>query len=100
PLPDPKDRRESFRQLRSAFALFRAGKNAEALRGFEEILRDNPHMTAVWEVAAKAHSRLGQQAEAIAAAKQGLKTNPQSTTLALAVAEVALEAGRFRAEPH
>jgi arylsulfatase A-like enzyme/Flp pilus assembly protein TadD len=94
-LPDPKDKRETFRDLRSAFALFRAGKNAEALGEFQKIVRDNPRMTDVWDVTAKAHWRLGHQAAAIAAAKEGLKSNPRSSALALTIAEFALEAGRL-----
>ncbi|MGZ4809393.1 MAG: sulfatase-like hydrolase/transferase [Thermoanaerobaculia bacterium] len=92
-LPDPKDKRETFRALRSAFSLFRAGRNAEALREFEQILRENPGMTDVWDVAAKAHWRLGQAAEAIAAAKEGLKSNPGSAVLAMTIADFALNAG-------
>lgn len=94
-LPDPKDKRETFRNLRSAFALYRAGKNAEALDAFRAILRDNPGMTDVWDVTAKAYERLGRRDDAIAAAKEGLKTNPQSPVLMLSVAELALDAGRL-----
>jgi arylsulfatase A-like enzyme/Flp pilus assembly protein TadD len=92
-LPDPKDGRQTFRDLRAAFALFRAGRNAEALAAFQKILRDNPRMTDVWDVTAKTYWRLGRRDEAIAAAKEGLKTNPRSAVLAMAVAEFALEAG-------
>jgi tetratricopeptide (TPR) repeat protein len=94
-LPDPKDKRETFRALRSAFSLFRAGSNAEALRGFQQILRENPGMTDVWDVTAKAHWRLGHEAEAIAAAKEGLKSNPRSAVLAMTIADFALNAGRL-----
>jgi arylsulfatase A-like enzyme/tetratricopeptide (TPR) repeat protein len=94
-LPDPKDKRQTFRDLRSAFSLFRAGKNGEALVAFQQILRENPRMTDVWDVTAKAYWRLGRQDEAIAAAKQGLKTNPRSAGLAMTVADLALEAGRL-----
>jgi arylsulfatase A-like enzyme/Flp pilus assembly protein TadD len=94
-LPDPKDKQESFRALRAAFSLFRAGKNAEALAAFQQILRENPRMTDVWDVTAKAHWRLGHEAEAIAAAKEGLKSNPRSAVLAMTVADFALEAGHL-----
>jgi arylsulfatase A-like enzyme/Tfp pilus assembly protein PilF len=94
-LPDPKDKRQAFRDLRRAFSLFRSGDNAAALAAFQEILRDNPRMTDVWDVTAKAYWRLGRESEAIAAAKEGLKTNPGSPILALAVANFALDAGRI-----
>jgi arylsulfatase A-like enzyme/tetratricopeptide (TPR) repeat protein len=94
-LPDPKDERQTFRDLRAAFAQFRAGHDAEALAAFRKILRDHPGMTDVWDVTAKTYWRMGRRDEAIAAAKEGLKTNPQSSVLATAVAEFALSAGRL-----
>jgi arylsulfatase A-like enzyme/tetratricopeptide (TPR) repeat protein len=94
-LADPKDKRETFRELRGAFSLFRAGKNADALEAFRKILRENPRMTDVWDVTAKTYWRMGRQSEAIDAAKEGLKTNPQSSVLAMTVAEFALQSGRF-----
>jgi tetratricopeptide (TPR) repeat protein len=94
-LPDPKDKRQTFRDLRSAFSLFRAGDNEPALAAFLNILRENPRMTDVWDVTAKTYWRLGRESEAIEAAKQGLKSNPSSPVLALAVANFALDAGRL-----
>ncbi len=94
-LPDPKEKRQTFRDLRNAFALFRAGKNEPALAAFQTILRENPRMTDVWDVTAKTYWRLGRQNDAIDAAKQGLKTNPGSSILALTVANFALDAGRL-----
>jgi arylsulfatase A-like enzyme/Tfp pilus assembly protein PilF len=94
-LADPKDKRQTFRDLRNAFALFRAGNNEPALAAFQKILRENPRMTDVWDVTAKTYWRLGREDEAIAAAKQGLKTNPGSPILALTVANFALDAGRI-----
>jgi Tfp pilus assembly protein PilF len=100
-LPDPKEKRQTFRDLRSAFSLFRAGDNEHALTAFQTILRENPRMTDVWDVTAKTYWRLGRQDEAIDAAKQGLKTNPGSPILALTVANFALDAGRLDdAEQH
>jgi len=94
-LADPKDKVQTFRDLRGTFSLFRAGRNAEALDAFRKILRDNPGMTDLWDVTAKAYQRLGRIDEAIAAAKEGLKTNPRAPELMMSVAELALEAGRL-----
>ncbi|HEY2325498.1 MAG TPA: sulfatase-like hydrolase/transferase, partial [Thermoanaerobaculia bacterium] len=94
-LPDPKDKTQTFRDLRAAFSQFRAGNNAAALTAFRNILRDNPRMTDVWDVTAKTYWRLGREDEAIAAAKEGLKTNPGSSVLALTVANYALDAGHL-----
>ena len=94
-LPDPKDKRQTFRDLRSAFSSFRAGDNEKALAAFQTILRENPRMTDVWDVTAKTYWRLGREDDAIAAARQGLKTNPGSPVLALTVANFALDAGRI-----
>jgi arylsulfatase A-like enzyme/predicted negative regulator of RcsB-dependent stress response len=94
-LPDPKDEKQTFRDLRNAFAKYRAGQDAEALSAFQKILRDHPAMTDVWDVTAKTYARMGRRDEAIAAAKEGLKTNPRSSVLAIEVAELALETGHL-----
>ena len=101
PLPDPKDKRDTLRAMREAFALFRSGKNAETVAALQPVLRDNPHLSDAWEVAAKANWRSGRAAEAIAAAKEGLKNNPRSSELAFMIGEYALRSGDVEsAEQH
>lgn len=93
PLPDPKDRTATFRELREAFRLYRAGKDAAALAGFERILAANPDMIDVWDVRSKLLFRMGRTAEAIAAGKEALRRSPSSTHLAIDLANAMLLAG-------
>jgi len=93
PLPDPKDRTGTFRDLRAAFALYREGKDAEALEGFERILEENPDMIDVWDVRSKILFRLGRTSEAIASGKEALRRSPSSKHLAADLANALLLAG-------
>jgi arylsulfatase A-like enzyme/Flp pilus assembly protein TadD len=101
PLPDPKDRTETFRDLREAFRLYRAGKDPEALQRFSRILEENPNMIDVWDVRSKILFRMGRTAEAIEAGKEALRRSPSSTHLAVDLANALLLAGRIQeAEDH
>lgn len=93
PLPDPKDRTGTFRELREAFRLYRAGEDAAALTRFERILAENPDMIDVWDVRAKVLFRMGRTREAIAAGKEALRRAPSSTHLAIDLANALLLAG-------
>jgi Flp pilus assembly protein TadD len=94
PLPDPKDRTRTFRELREAFRLYRAGDDAAALARFERILAQNPDMIDVWDVRSKLLFRMGRTAEAIAAGKEALRRSPSSTHLAIDLANAMLLAGQ------
>ena len=95
PLPDPKTKTQTFREIRQAFNLFRAGRYEEALAFYQRLLRENPRMLDLWDVSARALVRLGRTEEGIAAAREGLKVSPQATHLALLVANLSLEQGRI-----
>lgn len=95
PLPDPKTKTATFRQIREAFKLFRAGKFEEALAVYQPLLRENPRMLDLWEISARALARLGRTDEAIAAAQEALKLSPQATHVALLIANLSLERGRL-----
>lgn len=95
PLPDPKTKMDTFRQMREAFGHFKAGRYEQALAFYQPLLRENPRMLDLWDISARALVRLGRPAEAIAAAKEALKLSPQSSHLAVLIATVALESGRL-----
>jgi arylsulfatase A-like enzyme/Flp pilus assembly protein TadD len=95
PLPDPKDRTGTFRELRAAFALQRAGQDAEALAKFDQILKNDPDIIDVWDVRAKILFRMGRTAESIASAKEALRRSPTSTHLAIDLANALLLAGEL-----
>ncbi|HEX8171616.1 MAG TPA: sulfatase-like hydrolase/transferase [Thermoanaerobaculia bacterium] len=92
-LPDPKDRIATFRELREAFALYRGGRDAEALAKFDRILAENPNMIDVWDVRAKTLFRMGRIGESIESGKEALRRSPTSTHLAVDVANAMLLAG-------
>ncbi|HYO77853.1 MAG TPA: sulfatase-like hydrolase/transferase [Thermoanaerobaculia bacterium] len=94
PLPDPKTKTQTFREIREAFKLFQAGNYEAALTYYQRLLRENPRMLDLWEISARALVRLGRRAEAIDAAKEALKISPQSTHLALLIANLSLEQGQ------
>jgi Flp pilus assembly protein TadD len=93
PLPDPKDRTATFRELREAFRLYRAGDDAAALARFDRILETNPGLIDVWDVRSKILFRMGRTAEAIAAGKEALRRSPTSTHLAVDLGNALLLAG-------
>jgi arylsulfatase A-like enzyme/Flp pilus assembly protein TadD len=93
PLPDPKDRTATFRDLRKAFRLQREGKDAEALAMFDRILAQDPEMIDAWDVRSKLLFRMGRTAESIASAKEALRRSPSSTHLAIDLANALLIAG-------
>ena len=93
PLPDPKTKTQTFREIREAFRHYRAGRYEEAIAFYQRLLRENPRMLDLWDICARAFMRLGRTDEAIAAAKEGLKVSPQSRHLALLIARLALEQG-------
>src|SRR6185295_2996727 len=93
PLPDPKDRTGTFRELREAFRLYRAGDDAAALARFDRILRTDPDMIDVWDVRSKILFRMGRTREAIASGKEALRRSPTSTHLAVDLGNALLLAG-------
>jgi choline-sulfatase len=95
PLPDPKSKTGTFREIREAFKLYRAGRLEEALAFYQRLLRENPRMLDLWDISARALLRLGRPNEAIAAAKEGLKVSPQARHLALLIARLVLEQGNI-----
>lgn len=93
PLPDPKDRTATFRELREAFRLQKEGHDAEALAKFDHILAQDPEMIDAWDVRSKLLFRVGRTAESIASAKEALRRSPSSTHLAIDLANALLIAG-------
>jgi tetratricopeptide (TPR) repeat protein len=93
PLPDPKDRTATFRELREAFRLQREGRDAEALAKFDRILAQDPEMIDAWDVRSKLLFRMGRTAESIASAKEALRRSPSSTHLVIDLANALLIAG-------
>ena len=100
-LPDPKDHIASEGKIKQAFLAFQQHRYEDTTKACVALLRENPKMTDIWGIYAHALAKLGQYDESIAAAKEGLKLDPTNTTLAIMVANVALEQNRLDdAEKH
>jgi choline-sulfatase len=100
-LPDPKDKIESYEELKRALALRQEGKDAEAIEGFRKVLAENPRMMDAWETLGTTLLRTGRTKEGIAALGEVLKIEPGhvSTHIAL-VKTYAMEGKRELAMKH
>ncbi|HUO85267.1 MAG TPA: sulfatase-like hydrolase/transferase [Thermoanaerobaculia bacterium] len=92
-LPDPKDTIDVFRQIRTAFTLYRDERFQDALVLIDSLLKENARMLDLWDLRSKALARLGRSAEAIEAAQEGLRLAPHATHLAVSIANLSLETG-------
>lgn len=100
-LPDPKDKVDALRQLKIAFTLNRDRRYAEALATIDTILTDNERMTDMWTLKSTVLQRLGRLSDAIEAAKQAYRLSPNAAHLAIAIADLYLEANDpAQAEAH
>jgi arylsulfatase A-like enzyme/Flp pilus assembly protein TadD len=95
PLPDPKDRLPTVANLKNAMLAFEQKQFADADRLLRPLLRENPRMPYAWNVEAKALVALGRLPEALEAAKTALRLAPGANDIAIEVAEIALQLGRF-----
>jgi choline-sulfatase len=101
PLPDPKDHIAAFEALKRAIAVDRAGRTAEAIQLYREILASNPRMVDAWESLAKALVASGRMNEAIAAFGKALEVEPLKPEPHLALARIfALERQPSLARQH
>jgi tetratricopeptide (TPR) repeat protein len=100
-LPDPKDRIESYEDLKRAIALRQAGEDPEAVAAFRRLLAENPAMLDAWELLGFTLIRMGRTEEGIAAVDAALRLDPTRVTAHLALAKVyALEGKLERAAAH
>jgi choline-sulfatase len=100
-LPDPKSHIEEFEALKRAFAIDRAGRPAEAIPLYRELLASNPRMVDAWESLAKAFVALDRMNEAIAAFKKAIEVDPLKPEPHLALARIfALERQPSLAREH
>ena len=90
-LPDPKDKIDSFREIKIAFTMFHNEKYDQALEKIDSLLADNPRMLDLWDLRSKILNRLGRNREAIAAAREGLRLVPNAHHLMLMVANLSLD---------
>lgn len=95
PLPDPKERLPTVRNLKVAMQAFQEKRFADADRLLRPLLHDNPKMPYAWSVESKSLVALGRLPEALDAAKAALRLAPAGSDIALEIAEIALQLGRY-----
>jgi arylsulfatase A-like enzyme/Flp pilus assembly protein TadD len=71
-LPDPKDRVETLRKFKRMFALFHAGKDAEAAAQAREIVAEDPENLSAWRTMSESLARMGRVPEAAQELREGL----------------------------
>jgi len=100
-LPDPKERIGAFEALKRALAVERAGRAAEAIQLYREILAANPRMVDGWESLAKALAAAGRLPEAIVAFGKAIEVDPLRSEPHLALARIyGLEGNASLARQH
>ena len=75
-LPDPKDRIDSYEDLKGALALRKAGRDAEAVDQLRKVVAENPLMTDAWETLGLSLIKLGKEKEGIAALDKVVEIDP------------------------
>jgi tetratricopeptide (TPR) repeat protein len=93
PLADPKDKIGTFRELQSAFRLYREHHDTAALAAFDALLKREPDLVDLWDVRSKVLFRLGRPTEGIESGKEALRRNPAAAHLAADLANEMLLAG-------
>ncbi len=93
-LPDPKDRVHAVEKLKTGFGHLQAGRYAEAVPLFRQLLAENPRMTDVWEMLAQADLKLGDEREGLKALQEAVRLSPGPHAL-MALADFYLEAGQY-----
>ena len=87
-LPDPKDGIRSFEAFKRALAIQRAGRIAEAIQAYRDVLSSSPKMLDAWESLAKAFVANGQTRDAIAAFRTATEIDPLKPEPHLALARI------------
>ena len=100
-LADPKDHIAEFEGLKQALAADRAGRTAEAIQQYRDILAANPRMVDAWESLAKALILIGNTKDGIAAFLKAIDVDPGKPDSHLALARIyALERQPALARQH
>lgn len=94
-LPDPKDRVADVERLKVGFGHLQSGRYAEAATIFRQLVAENPTMTDVWEMLARAELKLGADAKALQALQRAASLSPGNSQILLALADFYLETGQY-----
>jgi arylsulfatase A-like enzyme/Flp pilus assembly protein TadD len=97
-LPNPRDRIQGYVAARAAFALVEQGRDEEAVRAFDRVLKQEPGFVDVLTERAAALGRLGRYRESAAAYRVAIERAPElAGPLSLTLGRVHLEMGDLEA---
>ena len=95
-LPNPRDRIASYARARAAFGLVEQGKDEQAVRAFDAVLRENPGFVDALTERAAALGRLGRYQDSALAYERAIEKAPElAAPLSLTLARIELEMGDF-----
>lgn len=94
-LPDPKDRIAAVEAIKEGFGHLQASRFAPASEIFSRVLKENPRMTDVWQMLARAELRLGRDEEAHRALLAAARLSPGSPEVLLGLSEFFFETGQW-----
>jgi arylsulfatase A-like enzyme/Flp pilus assembly protein TadD len=94
-LPAPRDRIGSVSSLKAGFTALIAGRYADAVETFRELLEVEPGMTDVWQMYSEALMKVGREKDALAALQTAAKLSPGSPQVMMALSEYFMETGDF-----
>jgi Tfp pilus assembly protein PilF len=88
PRPDPKDKIASYETLRAAQALAASGRDADAARALEPLVKAEPDMLDAWELLARSRVHAGDIRGGIDAFNRVLALDPLKPETHLALARI------------
>ncbi|HYX22991.1 MAG TPA: sulfatase-like hydrolase/transferase [Thermoanaerobaculia bacterium] len=95
PLPSPRTKIGSLKDLREGFQLSGQKNYPAAAAAFRRVIADNPKMVDAWEFLGRSLQHMGRTEEALAAFQQGLKVSNGSPEIAVAAASLFFDLGRL-----
>lgn len=95
PLPDPKRKIHTLDDFGRALQLAGAQRYAEAVPLFQKLVQENPAMLDSWESLGQSLQKLGRHGEAVAAYEEAMKVSGGAGHVALSLASLLLDMGRF-----
>ena len=93
-LADPKDKLAVFEAIQASAELIFGGKYAEAVKGLEAILKEDPNASQALLLLSQCYMELGRNADAQAALDVVLRDDPENTQALVSLANILMETGK------
>ncbi len=93
-LADPKDKLAVFEAVQTSAEFIFEGKYAEAVKGLEAILREDPNAAQALLLLSQCYTELGRDAEAQTALDVVLRDDPENTQALISLANILMKADK------